>query len=76
MIGELGGSLIEHSQWNELLELLFQMTKSQTQEHRVSSLEIFSSLLNVCGDVLKPHFPVLSQVFAQGLLETNPKVFF
>jgi hypothetical protein len=56
-------------QWPQLLPFLFTLTKSENDEHRKSSLDIFSKLCLYLGESLVSHFDVLKQVLQAGLTD-------
>ncbi len=61
-------------QWPQLLPFLFQISKSESEEHRKSSLDIFSKLCLYIGESLRAFFPVLKQVLHSGLNDQSLKV--
>jgi hypothetical protein len=63
------GSNIEP--WNELLNVLFQSTKSPEAAHRESAFRVFAALPTLVED---EHAAVLKGVFLEGLQDHAPQV--
>ena len=57
--------------WNELLNALFQSTKSPEPAHRESAFRVFAALPSI---VDKSHVDLLRGVFLEGLQDRAPQV--
>jgi hypothetical protein len=65
--GEVESDIMQ--QWPQLLPILFRMSNSENDEHRKSSLDIFSKLCLYLGESLGTHFETLKQVLQAGLTD-------
>lgn len=72
VVGIVARVTVPSNQWPELLNFLFECTKSPLKEHREVGMKLFDSLTENIGDVLRPHSKVLYQIFAKGL--TDPEI--
>ncbi|KAL6068524.1 Importin-5 [Balamuthia mandrillaris] len=61
-------------QWSQLLPTLFQLSRSENDNHRKSALDMFSKLCLYLGDSLRTNFDVLKEVLASGLKDHSLQV--
>lgn len=59
--------------WLELLNALFQSTKSPEAAHRESAFRVFAALPTLADD--KEHVNVFKEIFVAGLQDPAPQVY-
>jgi len=74
VIGCIARVLLPAGQWPELLEFLFQCTKSPSVDHRELAMDLFETLTENIGEFLRPYFNVLLGIFRQGLQDPDTRV--
>ncbi|PRP78553.1 hypothetical protein PROFUN_13610 [Planoprotostelium fungivorum] len=74
VISTIATVLLPAGQWPELLQFLFECTRSPQIEHRELAMDLFDTLTENIGEILRPHFTVLTGIFRDGLKDPESRV--
>lgn len=74
LISILAQVLIPAKRWNDLLDFLMKMLRSNESSHRHVAMLLFRALAENIGKHLKPHFRTLQSIFASGLQDPDEGV--
>ena len=74
LIAKVAEETVPKNKWPELLDFLFQMTRSPAADHREMGMLLFRALSENIPKPLQPHAAVLQGIFVAGLSDADDRV--